>query len=97
MPKSTGIHPKSLDRLVCDARPDTMANPSRLEQYASSQGMQTEWRITPFNGGYRADVRIGFLNGAMPWWHSDGATEQLALDGAIDNAISYWAAVLKTD
>ncbi len=74
-----------------------MANPSRLDNYASSHGMQTEWRVVPYNDGYRADVRLGFLNGAMPWWHADGATEQLALDGAIENAINHWVGVGKAD
>lgn len=62
---------------------------SRLIQYADQFGYRWRWKTEPKDGAWDATVQLMPPNDPAPMFGSAGATEQSALDRAIDHAIHY--------
>jgi hypothetical protein len=70
-----------------------MPNADRLEDYARTHVLRADWAVAPDDEGYCARVRLFREDRPMRPWQALGSSPQLALDGAIDNAIAHWDAL----
>lgn len=65
---------------------------SAIEKLSASEpGIRVNWRTRSTADGWRAQCQAGFEGYIAPVWKGDGATEQEALDRAVENAASYWS------
>lgn len=71
--------------------------PPQFHKLASVQGMICRWRTRPTPEGWEAQCEAGPDKDSSITWMSKGATEQAALDRAIDHAWDYWNWKLKLE
>lgn len=73
-----------------------MPNADRLEDYARTHAVQADWNVFPDDEGYCAQVWLFKDNRPRRPWLALGSSPQLALDGAIENAIAHWDGLAAT-